>query len=520
MPVGGFPYVKTTTSVVGFTALPANVTLNPNGVLTATSSVTVGDTTGILFDVVDTDNPTPVTSSSVTISIEAVDAVADPDWIIPASFNYSADGYWDGDAPSATVLTHAQAGQTSVSAGDIIQLAAGNRAPIRMRNIHGASGNRVVIRSDPAGITTMARPSASGGGFVWWLQDMTEFEIDGSYTTGEDYGIKVTSTASGDGPSAYVQLRGITSDYTIRNVEVDGNWPNISISGIGIQHNGGVNISSQPFIENVVIEYCLVHRTRWTGMYIGGNYGSPYAQEPNLRNVQIRYCHVNDTGRRSMGIKMSTEGTNSMHHNYCENSGLAGDATLGFNQGMSFFEGSGNAYNNVMINAGWNGIASTCLYRPNTDTLPACNFYNNLIVGAGATTAIGDSPDGINVGSAAGAAIPASVNIYNNTILNSKDNGVSLNSTISTNVTVQNNIISGSGTAAISDDSTGTSVTTLNETGSVASQNFVSAVDYHITSSSPARNAATAGLVAATDYDGNSRPLGADEDRGAYEYIE
>ena len=524
MPVGGFPYVKTTTSVVGgSTALPANVTLNPNGVLTATSSVTVGDTTGILFDVVDTDNPTPVTSSSVTISIEAVDAVADPDWIIPASFNYSADGYWDGDAPSATVLTHAQAGQTSVSAGDIIQLAAGNRAPIRMRNIHGASGNRVVIRSDPAGITTMARPSASSGGFVFWIKNMTDADFDGSYTTGEDYGIKITSTASGDAPSTYLQLTGICQDYTIRNVEIDGAYPATSAGGIGIQQNDGtVTEAQQPWRENIIVEYCKIYDVEGEGIYLGPNYGSPASNSVPMRTVEVRYCDIQRTGRDGINVKSTLEGTNVIHHNYIKTTGTRTDETeAGQKAGIAYFEGSGTAHSNWIEDAGEAGIASTTLYRPSSFSMPAYICYNNVIINAGAIdTAIAQSGSGItSFRPSSSFAQPASMSAYNNTIINVENNGVAC-ANLSVNVTVQNNIISGFGASATSIGTSGTSVTTFNETGSVASQNFVSGVDYHLTSSSPARNAATAGLVAATDYDGNSRPLGADEDRGAYEYIE
>jgi len=549
--VGGtYNFVNDTTDPEGDTltfaktagSWPNNTTLNSNGLLTVMSSVTAETQTGITLTASDAEfSPT---SNSFSVVINA-SAVPDPDWIIPASFNYSADGYWDGDNPSSEVLTHAQDSQTSVSANDIIQLASGNRLPLRMRNVHGTSGNRVIIRSDPAGKTTMARGSASGGGFVFWIQDTTHFDLDGAFTDGDTFGIKVTTTQSGDDPSAYLQLLGICDNYTLNQLELDGNWPAVGSGGIGIQHNdNAVTEAQQPWRENIIVQACYMHDLEGEGGYIGPNFGNPALDDVPTRNVQFRYCVMINCGRDGAQIKSSIEGTNVFHHNYVKTTGLRTTETqAGQKLGLGFFEGSGTAHNNWIEDAGEHGISMTTLYRPNSfDPLPDYICYNNVIINSGAIdTAIAADGFGLHCFRPSGSfAEPGKLEWYNNTVVDTEEDGAAT-ANIGSDIFLENNIIFNSGDDDISLGGGGTHTETNNIT---TDPTFINASigNYGIQTTSNCKNQATSGLVAATDNAGmlawvlagadpqdliepyvasdKARPLGADECIGALEFVE
>lgn len=515
---------------VGSASLPTGVSLS-GAQLVATTAVAEGTTTGIIIDVKDATSSL-IASSSFSIVINP--AVADPDFIISTAWSYSSNGYWDGSA-----------GEQNVQPGDIIQLAAGNREPLRIRNIQGTLANPVIIRSDPAGKTTIRRTSATSGNFLWWMVDSEHFIIDGSYTNGETYGIVFTTTEINDKPTSGLQMWGECQDYTLRYIEVDGQWTNYPSwdkgIGIGIQHNDeNVTQVEQPFRENILVEHCYVHDVFGEGIYLGPN----SSDSVPLRNIEVRYNDIRRCGRDAFNIKSTIEGTNEIHHNYVIDTGLwTNEFQGGQKGGIGYFEGSGVIYNNWIVNAGEHGVFCHSGTRPDTyDPLPAFKAYNNVVINSGAATDTqAQDGRGISVSRPSGAiAEPASVEIYNNTIIDSELYGVFIDSSINANCTTQNNIISDSGTSAIADWSNGTSITTPNETGSEASQNF--GTSYALTTSSPAKNAATTGLVASDDNEGmrafvvagadpqdsiedyvsqdETRPLGADECRGALEYDE
>ena len=232
---------------------------------------------------------------------------------------------------------------------------------------------------------------------------------------------------------------------------------------------------------------------------------------------------MNYNGRDGCNIKCTIEGNNSFHDNICIGNGArtSGEPNAGQKHGFSFFEGCGDAYNNYIADSGEHGIGFYCSYRPNSFTLPPYRVWNNVIIDSGVSTMpIAQDGIGITCGTALNKAMPEYVEIYNNTIIRSENDGIDINGNISTPVTIQNNIVCDSGGTNIQNNGTGTATVNNNETGSVASQNFVSGIDFHLTSSSPARNEATTGLVSTTDIDGNARPMGAYECRGAYEFIE
>jgi hypothetical protein len=436
-------------------------------------------------------------------------AVAPPDFIIPTS-----TGTWNGASEG-------------VFPGAIVQIAAGNRGTLRINDVVSSDlSNPIIIRSDPAGVSTIRRTNAQNGDFIFRINDSRGWILDGSYTSGQTYGIKVMHSINGvDSPSAFIQMWGVCQDYIIRNIEVDGGYlqPN-ETGGIGIQHNDNSVTSPgvQLWRENIIVERCKVYDVDGEGIYLGPNYGGGLSNVTPLRNIEVRYNDLQRCGRDACQIKSTIDGNNSFHHNYCKTTGLRLDEHQGAQKlGFGYFEGSGDVYNNWFEDSGEHGILNFCLARPNSYSLPPTRIYNNIIIRSGVNDdAIAQDGDGIRVDAGSGMAIPEYVEIYNNTIIDSENVGIRVYSEISTPITVQNNISVGNGGSDIA--LPGHAVESNNQTGTVASQFFDDAGldNYSLTTNSPALDNATTGLTASTDYADVSRPQGPNKDQGALELLQ
>jgi hypothetical protein len=418
---------------------------------------------------------------------------------------------------------------SAVQPGEIIEIAGGTRGRLRIDNVAGALGNRITIRSSKDQKTIIRLPTPGSGDFVVRMQNCTHWDFDGTYTDGEEYGIKIMHSTTGvDSSTSYMQMWRICSDYAIRGVEVDGGFlAGGSDNGIGIQHNDGSitfqNPVDQLWRENILIEQCKIYDVQGEGIYLGSNYGASEHDVTPLRNIEVRFNDVRFCGRDCIQVKSTLEGDNSIHDNITEESGTRTDeGTPNQKPTISYFEGSGDVYNNISINAGEHGINQFVSNRPNSQSLPPFRAWNNLVIRPGifnddANTQPGD---GISSGASAGGAVPEYVEITYNTVIGAEQAGVEANSSIDTPVTIRNNLLLDC-PQAINDNSSGTKDIANNQTGSVAGMNFVDQAndDYHLTSSSPARNNAS-GVSPATDLDGIERPRGGTADQGCYEFVE
>lgn len=406
-----------------------------------------------------------------------------------------------------------------VQAGDIIEIEGGSRGALRLNNIIGASGNHVIIRSDPTQQVVIANATSQDSFFTFVIDDSKYFTLDGSTTLGETYGFKVTTTANGDNPTSYLQIWGTCTDYELGYVEIDGQWlPNgsgLGQGGIGLQHNDHAIVFGSQWRENIRVHHFYVHDILGEGMYLGPNYPNNAAA---LRNIELNNNIVWDCGRDNIQLKSAIEGTNSIHHNDCRRSGLRTDETIaGQQDGISCFEGYASIYNNYVEAAGEVGIRMNTNKRPNTfGPFPVQDIYNNVIWKTGvASTAVSQPGDGIRIDVSSGMAL-LGANTYQNTIVTTENNGIWHTGFVLA-ADVRDNIVCDWGN---NDITTPAAVTeTNNRTGTIASQNFANAGggDFHLTASSPARNSGSQSGFPATDHDGVARPQGPDADQGAFE---
>jgi len=148
----------------------------------------------------------------------------------------------------------------SVRSGDTITLAAGTRGPLTVRNCVGANGTPITIRNDTrgSGPTIIRRSSGSkNSGFVFVCLNCKHVIVDGmgkwsgapagtcgvtgKWALGRSQcGIKVTITA-GQPPNTFVSFYGSSSNFTLRGVEIDGEFPRAGISADGAGIGLGVN---------------------------------------------------------------------------------------------------------------------------------------------------------------------------------------------------------------------------------------------------------------------------------------
>ena len=198
---------------------------------------------------------------------------------------------------------------SSINPGEMLTLASGTRGPLTIRNCNGDPTNPIIVRNDPDGTepTVIRRASGSGGGFILSCNSCIGVEIDGSYKwrgapAGKTYGIMVTMTG-GEGPSAFVSIKGLSRFVTIRNVEVDGAWPALASNGSGIRVNDtSIDSGANPGLwrEGFLIEDNFVHNIKVEGMYIGPNYSDG---DLRLRNIEIRYNRVEDIAWEAINTK-------------------------------------------------------------------------------------------------------------------------------------------------------------------------------------------------------------------------
>lgn len=414
-----------------------------------------------------------------------------------------------------------------VNPGDTITIPSGSRDPLTIQHCDGSSTNPIIIRNDPDGDgpAIIRRSSGSEGGFIFNCLNCVNVEIDGSYKwrgapSGKTYGIKVTMTG-GQGPSAFVRIGGLSRQFVMRNVEVDGAWPKLSASyGSGIRVNDtSVKRSQHPGIwrEQILIEDNYVHDIRNEGMYIGPNYSNG---DLPLRNIEVRYNRVEDIGWEGINTKSMWEGDNSIHHNEIRRTGKNASSKAGQYSGINNISGTVNIYNNWIDTTGQHGILVWTQDGPKTTENRGTfttRIWNNVIVDAGALwkSSIKGGSFGINVGAQDGCEKPVPY-VYNNTIVNSRQAAINLGSNVASGL-VRDNIAAGSGANPVITVPKFVSLSN-NQVGSVSQMGFEDPgrLKFRLNSGSPARNQGSNDFPP-IDFDDVKRPRDGAPDQGAFE---
>jgi hypothetical protein len=354
-------------------------------------------------------------------------------------------------------------------------------------------------------------------------EDCNGVRIDGGAKwrgapSGKTYGIKVTM-AGRSSPTAFVRIGGLSSFVTIRNVEIDGTWPQFASKGSGIVVNDhAINANSHPgrWREGILIEDNFIHDVALEGMYVGANY---YQNDLPLRNIEIRNNRLEDTGWEAINTKSMWAGDNRVHHNVILRAGKNGSNKTKKSQysGIMNMSGTVKIYNNWIESTGMHGIQAWTQEGPRESEGKGpfeAHIWNNVIVNAGGIwQPFMLNSSGISVGAQDGREKPVPF-IYNNTIVNARGRAIDVTRNVGRGV-VRDNIAAGSG-AFISVPGIVNLVN--NRVGSVSQMEFVNSngKNFRLKIGSPARNEGTNDYPP-TDHADTQRPKEGAADQGAYE---
>lgn len=403
----------------------------------------------------------------------------------------------------------------AIKPGDTLTIPSGARGPLRIRNCKGTQQNPIIVRNDPGGPgPAILRRTSGSGGFIFNCNSCVGVRIDGSYKwrgapAGKTYGIQVT-IAGGGAPTVYFKIDGLSRFVTIRNVEVDGQWPARARSGIGIdvnEHSTSRSRNPGTWLEGILIEDNYVHNIATSGMYIGPNYNQG---DFPLRDIEIRNNRVENTGTNGILTKSMWAGDNRIHHNTVRSSGNE--------TGITVLSGTARIYNNWIEKTGQHGIKAYTHGGPRLSEGKGpfeAHIWNNVIVDAGRIGRTLSASFGITVGAQNGLEKPIPF-IYNNTIVNPLRRGINVTSNVGAGY-VRDNIVAGSGGNPVI-KVPGIVKLINNRVGPISQMGFVDPArkNYRLNIRSPARNQGS-NVFPDTDFDNVPRPKEGSADQGAFE---
>lgn len=520
--------------------LPSGLSMASNGAITGTPTTaqTVNATLTCTDDQAEFD--TDVVQFTITASSGDVFTIATA--TSSRVFNCATTG---GAAGATWASIRTSGTGTTPGSGDTIVLAAGNHdgsgTALAFTNCEGTASSPLTIRNDTSGggPAVIRRTGGSSGGTIFECTTCNNVVIDGTgkwsgaaagvcgatFDDGINCGIKITRSAGGiSKPSQYLRLNGLTATSAgslgstprtirLKGILVDG--LDSSTSGTGIcfslnDHQEPESANPNVWRDGIYVESNYANEcgglSGGEGFYFGPNQSD--ADIP-LRNVHFTNNAADDPARDCYNLKSIFDGTNTFTGNKGRQCGTAGDTKQ--NQGINFqtaadFTISGNYLE---------GTHGRCLQNNHQEDARATNspvtvlVENNIFTDCGLTAASdGDAFRFTRTSSASAQTLT----VRSNTVATADDAAGSCDSGVNGEIFI-NNIFAGIG-GTVLNGCAGSN----NRTGTVASQNFVSAGtdDYHLTSASGACGQATSNSPS-TDYDGDARPLDGSFDQGADE---
>ena len=306
-------------------------------------------------------------------------------------------------------------------------------------------------------------------------------------------------------------------DSNLHTIPSGTSWENAitiaALPGETVTLNGRINLVTAP-CGTGSISYLIFDRLIINAASVDNGIGMCGDNSHHIRHQNGEVMNAPEsgiigigTGSEIINMKIHDNGTEWTDHGlyWCENDTIVRNNEIYNNSGYGihlFQEGGGCAhnveiYNNRIYNNGFSGV--TLNHGRNI------LFYNNLVYGH--TVADGWGVQ-IDRGAVAGQ-------IYHNTLYNNVQ-GIQVWRV--TNTRVQNNILYQSGSVV---EEAG-SVRLVQSFNLTSDPHFVNAgaADFHLLSSSPARNNGLTIPAVTTDFAGLSRPQGVAYDIGAFEFAE
>ncbi|GHB49768.1 right-handed parallel beta-helix repeat-containing protein [Mongoliitalea lutea] len=321
-----------------------------------------------------------------------------------------------------------------INPGDTVYLTSGRYKQLLIRNINGSKESPIVI-TNKGGVVKIS----DGPNYGVSMRNSSYIIFEGSPSLEKP--IQIFNITNGNG----ISVEDRSSDITIRNIEIN----NVSKSGIMAKSDPTCNLNSPDRnnfkLENLIITNCLIFNTGDEGIYVGSAFysgqrlncnGQPITKLPHIiENVEISYNTIHSTGKDALQVS-STPVNCKVHNNRIYNDSV--NEIL--NQMTGILIGGGckcEIYNNLLADGKGSGIE--ILGKPGS------LIFNNIIHNAGITFLPNLPPNnfpkhGIYVNNVLNEP-DFHIHIFNNTIINTKTNGITLDSKLNTPSAIKNNII-------------------------------------------------------------------------------
>ena len=324
-----------------------------------------------------------------------------------------------------------------IKPGDTVCISSGPRKQLRFIDIHGDSLNYVVFKNCGGTVTVENDDLGYGINIV----NCKFFRFTGTGSNNVFYGIKVLKTKLGaDGLS----IDGMSTNYEIDHIEV----ANTGFAGIKSYTHPTCDktANSGNFVQrNTIIHDNYIHHTGGEGLYIGHSFFSGITKACDgtneilfpheLKGVRVYNNRVDSSGWDGMQVSCATENC-EIYDNTITNYGVAQMENQ--NSGIQIGGGTtGKCYNNGIFNGSGNGIA---VFGIGENVI-----FNNLIVRPGLINTTDKKANGIFFDDRSSTA-GRTFNFINNTIISPISDGLKIQSALSKNNKVFNNLIIKPGT--------------------------------------------------------------------------
>lgn len=401
----------------------------------------------------------------------------------------------------------------SAEAGNTICILPGNYTNLKLSNFVGSDTQPLIIKN-ASGQVVIQNSTTNLSGISF--SNCRYFQLTGTGDTNVPYGIKIAGTGSG---AMGITVGAKSSDCEIDHLEIS----NTGFAGIMTKTDPSCDASTWKgnfVMTNVKLHHNYVHDVAGEGIYAGNSFASSgvtvtcsgisqKVYPHTIEGLEIYENHFERIGCEGIQYGCSTNA--KVHHNTIINSGVSPFDNYQSN-GIQIGEGSGgDCYNNTVINARGTGIIMLGFLGNQT-------VYNNLIVNAGYNGLFADSRS---------SSIPNTfLRIANNSIINSQSDAIKLYSLIHSHEVVNNLIINPAtgkflvklGTPVLVNERNNF----MNMSIGTAFLNDAANGNYYPTSNSPlvntGENLSNWGIV--FDRDNNARPSGSGYDIGSFEFIQ
>jgi hypothetical protein len=325
-------------------------------------------------------------------------------------------------APEQTII---DASKMDVQPGDTVCIEASVKRMLLISNFHGTAENYIVFKN--CGGEVIVKNNDLTYGIC--IDNSSYFRFTGAGVDGTNYGIRILETMIGG--SMGIKVGNKSTNYEIDHIEI----ANVGFAGIMAKTDPKSDLSSNrdSFTQyQSIFHDNYIHNTGGEGIYIGHSFyngmlstvdGKEITLYPSaLKGVRVFKNRIDSTGWDGIQVGSANEDC-EIFGNSITNYGLSAEPSQ--QSGIQINPGTtGKCYNNYIANGTGNGMSVFGL--GNND------IYNNIIQDAGYNGIFLDDR---------GTIAGSSFNFFNNTIVNPKADGIRFYSVLSKNNKFHNNII-------------------------------------------------------------------------------